>query len=173
MSDQQGEMKTETRKVLMSAALSRDYAVVKDLGWWPVYTALSSWWSRRFSVEDLVAFADLLGNENPQSVAAAVKEMAGAQYPPSPAELYRQVQTDRAQAAAAREQRRPRKGRPDLEVGALIRVRLLLDRGEHVCQCRPRPSDCLVDAVGVLRCPACDGIDAGQADEADLHAATS
>jgi hypothetical protein len=165
MSSQQG-LPENKREVLMRAALDMDFDAIRDRGWWPVYTGLSSWWNRRFDVRDLVPFADLLGDEDPQAIVAALRELVGGDWPPGASDVYRQMQADRAAAAQARDEHRQRRGRPDLERAALIRVRLLIDKGERVCECAPRSGLISIDASGVLRCPLCDGIEPGQADEA-------
>jgi hypothetical protein len=159
------ELPENRRDVLMRAAMDNDFDAIRDRGWWPVYTGLSSWWNRRFEVRALIPFADLLADEDPQAIVAALRALVGGDWPPGAADVYRQVQSDKAAAAQERDAQRPRRGRPDLERSALIRVKFLIDKGERVCACVPRSGTMSIDAAGVIRCPYCEGIDPGQADE--------
>jgi hypothetical protein len=79
------------------------------------------------------------------------------------------------QGAAAKQQQRhdsekDRYGRrkpPWSQPAALVRVRMLVDAGNPVCECIPRPVDYRLDRYSVLTCCTCGGLEQGQVWEAE------
>ena len=147
---------------LLAACEQGDEVRIEQLGWRPVLDALRCW-PKRLGGGELSPYARMLGDEDPDAVAAAVLAMAG-EYRPSAAQVRMRLRP------AAPEPERPSTNGYQLRVDqterALHAVRLAVATGEEICECRPRSTTMIVDSEGVLRCPECEGLEISQYDQA-------
>jgi hypothetical protein len=158
------------RTKLMEMSLNGDYQSLSELGWLEVYDALKGWWPKRMSIEDLAPYLDALHEDPASKVMSVLRTMRGEQWRPSPSALYREMQGVAAKKQQARESEKDRYGRrkpPWSRPEALVRVRMLMDAGNPVCGCIPRPTDYRMDKYNVLQCRECGGLEQGQVWEAE------
>jgi hypothetical protein len=148
---------------LADAAENGEHGTIQQAGWTPVYQALRDWWPKRF---DLPAFASYLQvfnpTDTPERAMVALREFRGESWRPSPTNLYARMHPP------AEKQRHGQKLRKDQLPEALAEVRRRIETGEQqVCDCPTRPFEVRVDQHHVLTCTRCDGIEQGQAYEAE------
>lgn len=149
----------------MEKALTADYGALKELGWLEVYEALKGWWPKRMSIEDLAPYLDALYGESAANVMNTLRDLRGEQWRPSPSSLYREMQGIAAKQQARKESDRGRYGkkkRHDEQASALVRVRMLIDAGNPVCDCPARSPMVHEDRYHVLTCARCGGLEQGQ-----------
>ncbi len=134
----------------MRACEDNDYTTVREAGWMPVFSALQEWWARRFDLMDLRPYVDVLRDEPAASVMDALDGLRGEEWRPAPSLVYRRVSEARAKADQQMRTKAALRGndaRPEESVSALIRVRQLLDEGQKVCECSPRPVHLLIEEL--------------------------
>ena len=122
----------------MRAAEENDFTTVRQRGWMPVFEALQAWWAMRFALIDMRAYFDSIGDERPDAVYAAVRELRGEEWRPKPSALYRAVSGRSARASERASKERAARGekpRADQAPEALARVRALVEGGARVCEC--------------------------------------
>jgi hypothetical protein len=161
---------SRTRELLDACDAGSDDAL-RRLGWRPVLEALKAW-RKRIDGDELAPYCVVLGDLEPDDVAAAVLSLVGeSEYRPGAAEVYSRVVERRGggvSSAPRSSSSSPRRTapRPDLNARALDAVRLAFTLGAPECGCRTRPVTWLADDDGVLRCGRCDGLEPGQVDAA-------
>jgi hypothetical protein len=138
-----------------------DEVVIERLGWRAVLEALRMW-PRRMTWTDLAPYAIALGDEDPEAIVAAVRGLASSEYRPSASQVFAALEARPAQPDSGR----IRPPRPDRAAHTYVAVRMAAAAGEPICDCHPRLADLLIDRDGVLRCPACRGLEVGQYDGA-------
>lgn len=181
-------MRNDTGK-LIEAAQAGDWEPMKKSGWLVVYQALRDWWKRRFGLEDFGPYLDLLGGEKPEAVMIALRELGNEEWRPAPSTIFRRFAQARQEAAVIAKQTGAKSKRPQpmpyQSPASLARVRQLLERGQHVCECVPRPTNWLLEELDsriwqnadherhggrlpdhVIRCGRCYGLEQGQVYEA-------
>jgi hypothetical protein len=148
------------RDQVVAAFETGDQGAVLRLGWWPVWEALATWWAPRqtCNAKETVPYAKLLGDENPDKVLEALRDLTG-EWRPSPAAIHGRLHRtdDESKVDVGR-------GRDvylrDEAVQAVVEA---LQAGEQVCTCGTwHPSRFRPDASRVLRCRTCCGIEQGQ-----------
>jgi len=141
---------------LLEACDHGDQVAVERLGWREIVDALRIW-PRRLGWDDLKPYAVAMGDEDPERIVAAIRQLAGSEYRPSAHEVFITMHT-------APEPAHPRElaGRRDLAPAALQAVRMAAAAGEPICDCHPRSPQMTIDGDGVLRCPDCGGLEVGQ-----------
>jgi hypothetical protein len=166
-----------TKDELRAAAAAPDEDALRAAGWGTVLEAFRSWWvipgGGRFLVTDLEPYIVLLGAVPIVELDAALERLASeSKWLPKPSELLGAVVAGRRsiEEDEAGKPKRGRRARRDQEPAALEAVKVLLEGGEPVCECVPRPPSVTLDELGVLRCATCRGIEQGQAyDVEDLY----
>lgn len=148
---------------LADAAENGEHGTIKQAGWTPVYQALRDWWPKRFDLPAFASYLAVLNDDDQPSVSmAALRELRTSEYRPSPAQLYQQMHP------TAKRTHHGQRKRKDQSPEALAEVRRRLETGEQqVCDCPTRPFEVRVDQHHVLTCTRCDGIEQGQAYEAE------
>lgn len=148
------EKQVGRRERLIRACETQDYTEVKNLGWLEIYNALRDWFGGRpLSMFDFTAYADLLGDEDPDGVMDAVRvraKDAESGFRPKPAELYQAVQGARAkesQHASAERRARGDKPSPDQLPEVLARVRQLMEEGDRACNCDVRQVHMIIEEL--------------------------
>jgi hypothetical protein len=152
-----------TRAALLKACATNDQATVVAAGWWPIYRALRAWWARSFDSSDLAAYCDLLGDQDPEQILAALRTLGDSEWRPPPSAVLRALHPDDEQRT---EEGKVVRYRRDLTPTALERARALLAAGESTCECVPRRTAMTIDGGGIVRCDECGRLDPGQADTA-------
>jgi hypothetical protein len=139
--------------------------------WRPVYLALRDWWRKNLPEQDFAPYLDVLSDQPPAAVMAAVRSLRAETWRPAPTDIYRAV-LDAAGRQQADQPRNKERLRKDQQPATLERVLWLLDMGgETVCDCPTRAVTVHKDEHHVLRCARCRGIEQGQAFQAQDYGA--
>jgi hypothetical protein len=155
-----------TRDQLVEAFRVGDQITVRRLGWWDVYSAWVTWWAPRQTgtSSEFVPVAKAAGDHDPALVLEALRACAGP-FRPTAGELLgylndRRRSTDSVDVGRASD--------PTNTPAALAAVTRAIAEGAHVCDCgNPTGRTWLLDRHGVLRCRRCDGVEVGQAWQAE------
>jgi hypothetical protein len=158
---------------LIAAFEVNDQLAIRRLGWWDVWEAAATWWAPKQTAraKDLAPYARLLGDERPDDIIEAFKALSG-DWRPTPAQV-------RGYLNGRRREKRVDAGRcrnPAMEPPALEAVASALREGERGCECGVHRSTWRIDAVDVLRCKGCGGLEHGQlyaAEDANLTEAVA
>jgi hypothetical protein len=149
---------------LLDACRRGDEVMVEQLGWRDVMDALR-YWRKRLDGEALAPYASLLGDEDPDEIAAVLRGLAGDfEYRPGPADIYVRLLAARTSTPTGA-LRTPRL-RPDITPAAFTAVLAAAAAGATVCECFPRPANVIADSHNVHRCPDCGGLECGQYESA-------
>src|SRR4029077_11622076 len=109
---------------------------------------------------DYAPYASVLGDEDPEDVAAAIRGLARtAEWRPGAADVYQHMHPPGPKA----EPERPAAGvtrRPDNSEAAYRAVLDEVVMGASVCDCVPRSPQWVIDRHGVLWCPDCGDLEA-------------
>jgi hypothetical protein len=158
----------------MSAAGRRDEVVaafergdvlgVRRVGWWAVWEAAAQWWAPRQTCtsREFVAYAKLLGDEDPAGVLEAFRALVG-DWRPTPAQVRAYLHRPQEESGVSVGRSRD-PAKTDQALRAVAQAALA---GEPPCSCDLRRPTWTIDAAGVLRCPACRGLEAGQIYDAE------
>jgi hypothetical protein len=115
---------------------------------------------------DYAPYASVLGDEDPEDVAAAIRGLARtAEWRPGAADVYQRMHPP----APEPEPERPAAGVTRRKDNSEAAYRAVLDEvvmGASVCDCVPRSPQWVIDRHGVLWCPDCGDLEAGQYDQA-------
>jgi hypothetical protein len=150
------------RDQVVAAFETDDDLTINQLGWWPVWEALATWWTlpQKCTRKNMVPYAKLIGGEDPAKVIAALEALATDKFRPSPSQIRGQLHPtdgDESKVDVGR-------GRDvylrDEPVQAVAEA---LQAGEEGCTCGGWHSSRFhPDASGVLRCRTCHGLEDAQ-----------
>ena len=161
-------MSAERKADAIRALTSGDRDTLSEMGWGRVFSAILNRFQRYgsqtvMSGNESLAWLELLGDRDPASVLSALDIWAGGtSEPPKPADILGLLSRKSERVGPDTENRL----RLDNNPATLAIVADYIARGEHVCECRPAPMTLVQESTGVLHCPECAGIEAGQADQA-------
>ncbi len=146
---------------LLEAILKDDKAQLEALGWQAVADYLRNVTKQQWQTADLEPFADLWHDKTPDAIIDATRKcrQAGASKGWRP--MADQLAPYFATGPATKKDATP----PWQEPAALATVTKLRAAGETTCHCTPSTT-ALHLSTGLLRCPACEGLDAGQVEDA-------
>jgi hypothetical protein len=153
-------MNPSRKEAVIAAFETGDQLAIRRLGWWPAWEACSTWWAPRqtCTAMEFVPFAKLLGDEDPEKVLDALRDLCG-DWRPTPAQvrghLHRKT-GDESRVDVGRG--RDRAGSEE----ALRAVADAIRTGEQPCSCGRHSPQWRRDDAWVLRCPDCGGLEHGQ-----------
>jgi hypothetical protein len=152
------------RDELLRACAKGDEVTLRRHGWQPVWRALKSWWPKAFAAEDLRPYIRLLADEPPDHIVGALagwSKTKRGQFRPSPAEIMHALHGEEPGADLGP---KVNTGRGRDRAGTEQALRAVADamRTEAPCSCDVRRPTWRIDALGVLRCLACSGLEWGQ-----------
>lgn len=146
------------REQVVKAFETGDELAIHRLGWPPVREALATWWAlpREWT---MIAYAKLLGGEDPAKILEALEALAVDKWRPAPpvirGHLHRPDDESTVHAGRGRD--------VYLNDEAVRAVAEALRAGEQGCTCGGwQPSRFPPDAAGVQRCRDCHGLEDGQ-----------
>jgi len=148
------------RDQLVAACDAGDQLAIRRLGWYEVHEALATWNAPRqgCTLRQLTPYAKLVGDQEPELVLDALRELAG-DWRPTPGAVRGYLNAKRG------EKHRVDVGRaadPAATEEALRAVAAALDAGEQPCACGFHSAQWRLDDACVLRCPSCGGLEQGQ-----------
>jgi hypothetical protein len=131
-------------------------------GWWPIWEMCTTAWAPRQTATagEMVPYAKVLGDHAPGDVLAALEACAG-EWRPVPGELRGHLNGKRGESVKVDA---GRASDPAATPEAIAAAAAAIRAGEHTCDCGcPTARPWRRDALRVLRCSVCDGIEQGQA----------
>jgi hypothetical protein len=152
------------RDELLRACAQGDEVTLRRHGWQPVWRALKSWWPKAFAAEDLRPYVRLLAEEPPDQIVEALAGWARTkrgQFRPSPAEVMHALHGDDLAPDLGPKVNTGR-GRDRASTDTALRAVADASRSEAPCSCAVRRPTWRIDALGVLRCQTCAGLEWGQ-----------
>lgn len=162
-------MSEERKQDAIRALLGGDRETLGEMGWGRVFGAILHRFQRygaqgSLGGQESLAWLELLGDREPDSVLAAMDLWAGDgnSQAPKPADILALLTHKHERHGPDTENRL----RLDNNPATLHLVYEQLAAGEHECECSPAPATLVMDANGILFCPQCAGIEFGQACQA-------
>jgi|GEM_PF-1857494 len=154
------------KQELLTAATKDDQAALEAVGWQVVDDYLRTLTKQQWQIGDLEPFADLWYDKAPDAVINAARECmrAGASngWRPRAGQLAPYFATSQSTKQNATH--------PTQTPAALALATKLRADGQPICDCTPNSTQ-LYPTTGLMRCPHCGGLDAGQVEDAMKAAA--
>jgi hypothetical protein len=157
-------MNENEKRELIRACRNSNRERITELHWGDIYNTLRLGWAKRIAPPDLEPYVEMLHEFPADRIMGALLHLADtSEYHPAPAAVRHALSEDppapqRSSSGITR--------RPDNSEAAYRAVLDEVVMGASVCDCVPRSPQWTIDRHGVLWCPDCGDLEAGQYDQA-------